>query len=155
MGLSYDQFEIGATYVTPRRTIIDADIMQFAGLTADFNPLHTDEVFASGTSFGGRITHGPMLVGMSFGLASRAGLFDGTVHALIDIAWKFLGPVRSQDTIHVEITVTGKRPSRKPDRGTVELRFDIINQRGETVQVGEAKVLMSRSAEIADEARQG
>jgi acyl dehydratase len=146
MGLTFEAFEPGATFVTPRRTITEADIVQFAGLTADFNPLHTDEVFASGTHFGGRIAHGPMLVGMAFGLASRAGLFDGTVLGLLDITWSFSGPVRSQDTVHVRVTVTGKRPTRKPDRGIVDLRLEIVNQCDEVVQTGTAAVLVATAA---------
>ncbi len=146
MGLTFDAFEPGATYVTPRRTIIDADIMQFAGLTADFNPVHTDDVFAARTDFGGRIAHGPMLVGMAFGLVARAGLLDGTVLALLDIAWKFTGPVRAGDTVHVRVTVDGKRATRKPDRGVVELTLDILNQRDEMVQQGKAKLMVSRTA---------
>jgi acyl dehydratase len=143
MGLTFEAFEPGATFVTPRRTITEADIVQFAGLTADYNPLHTDEIFAAGTSFGGRIAHGPMLVGMAFGLASRAGLFDGTVLGLLDITWSFTGPVRSQDTVHVRVTVTGKRPTRKPERGIVDLRLEIVNQRDEVVQTGTAAVLIA------------
>lgn len=146
MGLTFEAFEPGATFVTPRRTITEADIMQFAGLTADFNPLHTDEIFAAGTGFGGRIAHGPMLVGMAFGLASRAGLFDGTVLGLLDIAWTFSGAVRSQDTVFVKVTVIGKRLSRKTDRGIVDLRLDVINQRAETVQTGKASILIATAA---------
>jgi acyl dehydratase len=84
-----------------------------------------------------------MLVGMAFGLASRAGLFDGTVLGLLDITWSFTGPVRSQDTVHVRVTVTGKRPTRKPDRGIVDLRLEIVNQRDEVVQTGTAAVLIA------------
>jgi len=146
MGLTFEAFEPGATFVTPRRTITEADIMQFAGLTADFNPLHTDEIFAAGTGFGGRIAHGPMLVGMAFGLASRAGLFDGTVLGLLDIAWTFSGAVRSQDTVFVKVTVIGKRLTRKTDRGIVDLRLDVINQRAETVQTGKASILIATAA---------
>jgi acyl dehydratase len=146
MGLSYDAFEPGATYTTPRRTIIEADITQFAGLTADFNPLHVDEVHAAASQFGTRIAHGPMLVGMAFGLASRAGLLDGTVMGLLGIAWTFTGPVRAQDTVHVVVTVVGKRPTRKDDRGVVDLRLDVVNQHGETVQTGSAALMVSRQA---------
>jgi acyl dehydratase len=149
MGRYYEEFEIGACFATPRRTILDADIVQFAGLTADFNPLHTDDVFAAQSDFGGRIAHGPMLVGMAFGLASRAELLDGTALALLNIGWTFTGPVRPGDTILARIHVVAKTPARKPDRGVVELRLDIVNQRDETVQTGTAKILMKRQSAVA------
>lgn len=144
MGNYYEELDIGRRFETPRRTVIDADIANFAGLTADFNPLHMDELFAAESDFKGRITHGPMIVGMAFGLASRAGLMDGTVLGLLDIAWKFLAPVRPGDTISAVVTVLDKRLTKKPDRGVVTLQLDVLNQRGETVQVGTAKVLVRR-----------
>lgn len=144
VGRYYEELEVNARFDTPRRTILDVDIVQFAGLTADFNPLHTDDIFASQSDFRGRVAHGPMLVGMAFGLASRAGLLDGTALALLDITWKFTKPVRPGDTVFVRIHVTKKEPARKPDRGVVEFGLDIINQRDETVQNGSAKMLMKR-----------
>ena len=144
MGRYYEEFEAGQRYETPRRTVIEADISQFAGLTADFNPLHMDEVFAAQSDFGGRITHGPMIVGMAFGLVSRIDLIDGTVLGLLDIGWSFKAPVRPGDTIGVVVRVVGKRMTRKPDRGVVELELDVINQRGELVQAGKAKVMIRR-----------
>lgn len=142
MGRYYEEFEAGQRFETPRRTVIEADISQFAGLTADFNPLHMDDVFAAESDFNGRITHGPMIVGMAFGLASRAGLLDGTVMGLLDIAWRFVRPVRPGDTISVIVRVIGKRMTRKPDRGIVEVELDVLNQHGDVVQVGNAKFLV-------------
>jgi acyl dehydratase len=144
MGHYYEELEIGHHFETPRRTVIDADISTFAGLTADFNPLHMDELFAAESDFKGRITHGPMIIGMAFGLASRANLMDGTVLGLLDIAWKFMKPVRPGDTISAVVTVTDKRTTRKADRGVVTLQLDVHNQRSEVVQVGTAKVLVRR-----------
>src|ERR1044072_5482629 len=114
MGRSYEEFEVGQRFETPRRTVIDADISSFAGLTADFNPVHMEEVFAAETDFKGRIAHGPMIVGMAFGLASRADVMDGTVLALLEIGWKLAKPARPGDTIPAGFTVRGKRPSRAP-----------------------------------------
>ena len=144
MGRYYEELEIGRRFETPRRTVIDADIATFAGLTADFNPLHMDEVFAAESDFKGRITHGPMIVGMAFGLASRTDLMDGTVLGLLDIAWTFKKPVRPGDTISAVVTVLERRLTKQPDRGVVTLQLDVLNQRGEVAQVGTAKVLVRR-----------
>src|ERR1041384_608943 len=144
MGRTYDEFEVGQRFETPRRTVIEADISSFAGLTADFNPVHMDEVFAAQTDFKGRITHGPMIVGMAFGLASRADIMDGTVLALLDIGWTFAKPVRPGDTIAAVFTVRDKRPTRAPDRGVVTMQIEVLNQHGEVVQTGTAKTLIRR-----------
>ena len=144
MGRYYEELEIGQRFETPRRTVIDADIGTFAGLTGDFNPLHMDALFAAESDFKGRITHGPMIVGMAFGLASRAGLMDGTVLGLLDIAWTFKKPVRPGDTISAVVTVLDKRLTKQPDRGVVTLQLDVLNQRGEIAQIGTAKVLVRR-----------
>jgi len=144
MGRYYEELEIGRRFETPRRTVIDADIATFAGLTADFNPLHMDEMFAAESDFKGRITHGPMIVGMAFGLASRTDLMDGTVLGLLDIAWTFKKPVRPGDTISAVVTVLDKRLTKQPDRGVVTLQLDVLNQRDEVAQVGTAKVLVRR-----------
>jgi acyl dehydratase len=141
MGRYYEELEVGQRFTTPRRTVIEADIHTFAGLSGDFNPLHMDEVFAQDNDFGGRITHGPMILGMAFGLGSR-DLFDGTVLGLLDIAWKFMRPVRPGDTITVLVTVKDKRPTKKLDRGVVHFELDVRNQNDESVQVGQAKLMV-------------
>ena len=94
MGRVFDEFEIGQRFVTPGRTITEGDIGAFAGLTGDYNPVHTDETFAAATDFGSRIAHGPMGIGMAFGLASRLDLIDGTAVALLGVIWDFKAPMR-------------------------------------------------------------
>jgi len=141
MARYYEEFEIGQRFKTPRRTVIEADIHTFAGLSADFNPLHMDEVFARENDFGGRIAHGPMILGMAFGLGSR-DLFDGTVLGLLELGWKFTRPVRPGDTITVVVTVKDKRATKKLDRGVVQFELDVRNQNDETVQVGLAKLMI-------------
>jgi acyl dehydratase len=145
MGRTYEEFEVGQRFETPRRTVIEADISSFAGLTADFNPLHMDDVFAAQSDFKGRITHGPMIVGMAFGLASRVDVMDGTVLALLEIGWKFLKPVRPGDTIRAVVIVLEKRPTRTPGRGVVTMQIDVLNQDGEVAQTGTAKTLIRRN----------
>ena len=133
MGRYYEEFEAGQRYETPCRTVVEADISQFAGLTADFNPLHMDEVFAAKSDFGGRITHGPMIVGMAFGLVSRINLIDGTVLGLLDIGWSFKAPVRPGDTIGVVVRVTGKRMTSDQ-----EFASELLESEGVSVVFGEA-----------------
>jgi acyl dehydratase len=144
MGRSYDEFEIGQRFETPRRVVNEADIDSFAALTADFNPVHMDELFAARSGFDGRITHGPMIVGMAFGLGSRADVMDGTVLALLEIGWKFVKPVRPGDTISAVFTVLDKRETRTANRGVVTLQIEVLNQHGEVVQTGTAKTLIRR-----------
>src|SRR5690242_252596 len=144
MGRTYEEFEVGQRFETARRTVIETDISSFASLTADFNPVHMDEVFAAESDFKGRIAHGPMIVGMAFGLASRADLMDGTVLALLEIGWKFVKPVRPGDTISAVFTVLDKRETRTPDRGVVTLQIDVLNQHGDIAQTGTAKALIRR-----------
>ena len=144
MGRTYEEFEVGQRFETPSRTVIEADINSFAGLTGDFNPVHMDEVFAAQSGFKGRITHGPMIVGMAFGLGSRADVMDGTVLAMLEIAWTFVKPVCPGDMISAVFTVLEKRPTRAADRGVVTLQIDVLNQHNDVVQLGTAKTLIRR-----------
>lgn len=144
MGWYYEDFEVGRTVITPGRTITEADIGTFAGLTGDFNPLHTDEVFARSTEYGGRIAHGPMVLGMALGLGARAGLFDETVLGMLGVQWTFKAPVRAGDTLRVAITVLETRKTKKRDRGVVNLRLIVRNQHEAEVQLGECQIMFKR-----------
>ena len=144
MGRLFDAFEVGQRFETPRRTITEADIVAFSGLSGDYTPVHTDEVFAAGTEFGSRIAHGPMGIGMAFGLASRLDLIDGTVVALLGVTWDFEAPVRPRDTIMARIEVLEKRSVKREDRGLLVLGFTLLNQHRTITQRGSARLLMRR-----------
>jgi acyl dehydratase len=142
VGLYLEDFELDRTLVTNGRTIGEADVTLFAGLAGDFNPLHVDEHFAAATEFGGRIAHGPLVLAMAIGLMAQLNLIDGTALALLDLTWEFKAPVKIGDTVHARVTPTAKKPTRKPGRGILVLRFEVENQRGEIVQVGSITLLM-------------
>jgi acyl dehydratase len=142
MGLYLEEFELDKAMTTRARTVGEGDITLFAGLVGDYNPLHVDEEFCSATPFGGRIAHGPLTMSMAIGLMSQLNLIDGTAMALLNLNWDFSGPVRIGDTIHARVTPVAKRPSSKPGRGTVTLRFEVVNQRAETVQIGTITLLV-------------
>lgn len=144
MGLFFEQYTVGQTFRTPGRTITEADIGAYAGLTGDYNPVHTDAVFAAASPFGTRIAHGPFGIGLAFGLASRLDLIDGTVIALLSVQWEFRAPVRAGDTLHATIEVAETRATKQPDRGVLGLSIEMINQDGIVTQAGTCKLLMRR-----------
>jgi acyl dehydratase len=146
-GLFFDDFHVGQSWITPRRTITDGEITAFAGISGDFNPLHTDEEFAKTTQFGGRIFHGPGVFAIATGLESRLGIKEGTAIAFLGMTWNLHAPVKLGDTIHVQQTVAEVRPSRsKPDRGVVTFDVSVKNQHGEDCQSGQWFVMFSRRA---------
>ncbi|MPY85837.1 MAG: dehydratase, partial [Actinophytocola sp.] len=81
MGRYYDDLSVGDTFTTPARTITEYDVAAFAGLSGDYNPVHTDREFATATSFGQPIAHGVLGITVATGLIARTGLFDGTAVA--------------------------------------------------------------------------
>jgi acyl dehydratase len=140
-----DDFTPGQQFQSPRRTITETDIVNYAALTGDWNPVHTDEVFAAATAFGERIAHGPMAIGIAFGLLSRLDLFDGTVLALRAIDWSFEAPVRIGDTVHVVAEVlTASRHPQASDRGRLRMQATFVNQRGERVSRGSFSLVIRR-----------
>jgi acyl dehydratase len=149
MGMVFGEFSVGQRFRTPGRTITESDMMAFAGLTGDYNPVHTDEEFAKQTPFGTRIAHGPMSVGMAFGLASRLDLIDGTVVALLGVSWAFKAPVKPGDTIHAEIEVLQTRDVKDPTLGFVEWSIAMVNQAGVVTSSGTAQLLMRRERPAA------
>jgi acyl dehydratase len=142
MGLYLEDFVLDQPLVTNGRTVSEADVSLFAGLAGDFNPLHVDEDFAAKTEFGTRIAHGPLVLSMAIGLMAQLNLIDGTALALLDLTWAFKGPVKLGDTVRARVTPVEKRPTRKRGRGVLVLRFEVENQRGETVQTGAITLLM-------------
>jgi acyl dehydratase len=145
VGMYLDEFVVGQTWVSPRRTITNAELTAFAGISGDFNPLHIDEEYAKNTQFGGRIFHGPGVFAIATGLESTLGIKVETAIAFLGMTWNMVGPVLINDTIHVEETVTEVRPSKsKPDRGIVTFDVKVINQHGNTVQEGQWFVMFKR-----------
>jgi acyl dehydratase len=145
MGRLFGEFTPGQRFETPGRTITETDIVAFAGLTGDYNPVHTDEVFAADTEFGTRIAHGPLGIGLVFGLASRLDLIDGTAVALLGVTWEFKAPVRPGDTVKAVIEVISTRGVMNPNHGLLELGFTLIDQNAITAQTGSTRLLMRRA----------
>ena len=143
MGLYFEEFEVGQSFTSPGRTITEADLVAFAGLTGDYNPLHTDETWVrENTPFKGRIAHGLLGLCYAVGLTSRSGVMDGTVIAFLGLEWKFVAPIYPGDTIHQVMTVADKRATSKPGRGIVGFEVKVYKQNGELVQEGKRTLMM-------------
>ncbi|MEC2053907.1 MaoC family dehydratase N-terminal domain-containing protein [Peribacillus psychrosaccharolyticus] len=143
----YEDFSIGDEFTSPGRTVTESDVSVFAGLSGDYNPLHTDEEFAKETIFGTRIAHGLLGLSMVSGLVMRLGVFDGTVIAFLGLDWKFIGPLFIGDTIHFEMKIIEKRETSKADRGIIVREVLLFNQKNEVVQKGTMTIMMKRKSE--------
>ena len=108
-GLYWEEWDIGAEFVSPARTFTEADIVTFAGLSGDYNPLHINEEYCKTTQFGRRIAHGPLVYAIAAGLIFQLHLYDDTLIAFLGFdSLKFTNPVKAGDTIQPEIEGAGK-----------------------------------------------
>lgn len=144
-GMYWEEWKIGAEFESPARTVTEADIVAYAGLSGDYNPLHIDEEYCKNTLFGGRIAHGPLVYAIAAGLLFQLHLYDDTLIAFLGFEnLKFTKPVKPGDTIHARITVLEKRETSNPGRGVMKRRLEVLNQRGEVVQEGVQAFLLKR-----------
>ncbi len=146
MGTYFSEFEQGQVFTSPGRTVTEADIVNFAGLSWDTNPLHTDETFAAGTPFKRRVAHGMLSVAISTGLGQLLGIFQGTTLALMNISTDFKAPVFPGDTIRLRLEVASLKASSRGGRGTVVFDAQILNERDEAVTGGSWTVLFADRA---------
>jgi acyl dehydratase len=143
-GLYFEEFELGAKYVSQGRTVTEADVVAFAGLSGDFNPLHTDAKFAATTPFGERIAHGMLTVAMSTGMSNWTGIFAGTTIALLEQNIKYTGAVKFGDTVHLEMEVTEKKETSKPDKGIINIAAKMLNDTEQVVVDMKWTLMMKR-----------
>lgn len=142
-GLYFEDFALGQAIITQGRTVTETDVVTFAGLSGDYNQIHTDAAYAAGTPFGQRIAHGLCAMSIASGLVTLTGVMEGTVLAFREIQeWKFSKPVFFGDTLHVEAEVVELRPLPRLNGGGVTIKLNVVNQKGDVVQSGKWTVLM-------------
>ena len=139
----FDEIEVGETYESPGRTVTEGDIVLFAGISGDYNVLHTDAEFMKTSIFGERIAHGLLGLAIQAGLFTRATQAYATL-AFVSLRWKFKGPIKIGDTIRLRATVSAKRETETADRGLVTVERTVLNQRDEVVQEGETDLIVER-----------
>jgi 3-hydroxybutyryl-CoA dehydratase len=146
-GLYFEEFEVGQKIISAGRTISESDIITFAGLSGDFNQIHTDAEFSKNTPYGQRIAHGLLGLSVASGLAMRTGILEGTVLAFREInEWKFVKPIFIGDSIRVEMEVVETKALPRIGGGSVLIAVELKNQRQETVMKGEWTVLVLSNA---------
>lgn len=131
-----DDFEIGDVYKTGSITLTETHVVNWAGLTMDFYPLHMDKEYAAKSSFGERLVHGPLIFALAVGLASTANFAgDAAVAWLGADNMKMKAPVKIHDTVRVEVEVVDKKKTKSAERGVQVWRYTVKNQRNEEVMV--------------------
>ena len=143
-GLYFEDARNGERFTTLSRTITEADIVDFARISGDFSPLHTDQAYAEKTRFRGRIAHGLLSLAVASGLCSRLDIFDGPGFvAFYGVEHlRFTKPVMMGDTIAAKLTITEK--SNRGELGLITFKNEVVNQRDETVLVCDLLLLFSR-----------
>ncbi|MFN8378299.1 MAG: MaoC/PaaZ C-terminal domain-containing protein [Anaerolineae bacterium] len=142
-GLYYEDYEIGMTMSTRGRTITESDIVSFAGLTGDYNPMHTDAEYMKESMFGQRIAHGLLTLSYAVGQAYQLGFMERTVLAFRGLDMKFSLPVFIGDTVRAQLVVREKKDAARLGGGMVTIDIKILNQNDKTVQSGELLVLVA------------
>ena len=144
LGLYFEEFAVGQKIVSVGRTVTEDNIMTFAGLTGDYNQIHTDAEFARGTQFGQRIAHGLLGMSIAVGLLMRTGVLEGTVMAFREIVeWKFIKPIFIGDTLRVEMEVKDLKAMPRVGGGLAMVGMDVKNQKNESLMRGTLAVLVA------------
>ena len=140
----YEDFVTGGVHESRGRTVTEADIVNFAGLSGDFVELHTNEEFARQSPFGRRIAHGALIFSISTGLMTQMNLINDTVLAFYGLdKLRFTGPVFIGDTVRVTKRVIEMKP-KDDARGLVTFETQVLNQHNEPVIVYTDKLLVKR-----------
>jgi acyl dehydratase len=142
-GLTFEQFTVGDVHVCQGRTVTEADVVHFAGVSGDYNPLHTNEEYGKTTPFGGRIAHGVLILALATGQINQTGLFEGTTLALLQQTIKYVGAVKFGDTVHLEFKIAEKKETSKGMKlANMRLKKREEIEREEMVLIKRGKMLL-------------
>jgi acyl dehydratase len=147
--LFFDDLAIGQEWESLSRTVTEADIVNFAGLSGDFNPIHIDHAFARTTPFRRPIAHGLLVLSIASGLTLHCPPMR-TLAFLEIREWQFKGPVFIGDTIHGRARVVSIEPRSRGRRAAITWSRAIINQDGKVVQEGIILTLVEGRAAVKD-----
>lgn len=141
--LFFEDLEVGQSWTSRARTVTETDVVGFAGLSGDFNPIHLDIESTKDGPYGRRIAHGVLGIAIATGFLDALGLFATTMAAMLGIdEWRFKAPIFIGDTIRLRMTIEAVRRTRSGTNGVVRRRLELINQDDIVVQHGVITVLI-------------
>jgi len=141
--LFYEDLNVGDEDQSTGRTVTEADVVSFAGLSGDFNNMHIDEEFAKKTVFGTRVAHGLCVLSIASGLwFTMPRLATIAFMGLED--WRFSDAVKFGDTIRIIRKLVEKREHKRPNMGFLIFEVNVHNQSDEVVQKGKWVILVQR-----------
>jgi acyl dehydratase len=147
--LAFGDLQVGDEWESPARTITEADVVSFAGLSGDFNPIHVDHEAAQHSPFRKPVAHGLLGLSVASGLSSNHPRVD-TMAFLSILEWNFLQPIAFGDTVRVVSRVEALEPRSRGRRGVVTWHRRLVNQAGETVQEGRTQTLVRNRVQAAE-----
>ncbi len=140
----FDDYVVDSMETSRGRTITEADIVNFAGLSGDFVELHVNEEYAKRGPFGKRIAHGALIFSMSTGLMMQ---MPGDPEAIIAFygvdRLRFIGPVFIGDTIRITRRVIEKQ-MKNAERGVIASEITVLNQNDKPVLVYTARLMVKK-----------
>lgn len=143
--LFMDDVDIGQSWTSPARTVTETDLVNFAGISGDFNPIHMDHEFARNGPFRKPIAHGILVMSISSGLSLNSPPMRTL--AFVGIRdWQFLEPVFIGDTLHVRTTVIEKEIRTRGKRALITWQREIVNQQEKVLQKGYTLTLVEGRA---------
>jgi acyl dehydratase len=141
----WEDFSVGDKVTSMAITVTETHVVTWAGLTMDYYPLHMDKEYAARTPFKERIVHGPLTFAMAVGLMGMTGYAKDSVIAWLGVDdMRIPAPVKIGDTIRLHTEITELRETKNPDQGFTMMRYEVVNQREETVMTFNMKFLMHR-----------
>jgi acyl dehydratase len=143
-GRTFEEFVIDEEIVSGTRTVTEADVVDFAGLSGDFQPEHMNEEYAKKGPMGARIAHGLLVLSMATGLLNQTGAFEGTSVAILEVTARFAKAVKFGDTIRAIQKIVGKRETSKLDRGVLTTRITVLNQNDQTILEADLVIMLYR-----------
>jgi acyl dehydratase len=154
--LYFEDLVEGSVFMSPGRTVTEADIVAFAGVSGDFNPIHLDAETAASNRYGQRVAHGLLGLSIATGLLDRIGVFGTSMVAMLQIdSWRFLAPIFIGETVRLELTILSTRLTASGTTGIVVRQLRLLGRDDKVLQEGTITVMIAcrnpvRMAEAVD-----